>query len=67
MPDLDSSAHTVTVRASEGAAPLVLNVHDIKSKFPAYTVTAAVQCGGNRRSEMNTVKPVKGACGCFHA
>lgn len=28
--------------------------------FPRYTVTAAIQCGGNRRSEMNRVKHLKG-------
>ncbi len=32
---------------------------DLK-KFPKHTVTAAIQCGGNRRAEMNASKPLKG-------
>ncbi|KAF2364052.1 Oxidoreductase molybdopterin-binding domain [Trinorchestia longiramus] len=36
-----------------------LSLTDIK-KFPKHTITAAVQCGGNRRSEMVKVRPVKG-------
>lgn len=33
---------------------------DLKSKFPKYTITATIQCAGNRRSELNQVKQVKG-------
>lgn len=29
-------------------------------KLPKHTVTAAIMCGGNRRSEMAEIKPVKG-------
>jgi len=29
-------------------------------KFPPASVTATIQCGGNRRSEMGIVKPVAG-------
>ncbi|XP_054728446.1 sulfite oxidase, mitochondrial isoform X2 [Anastrepha obliqua] len=36
-----------------------LSLDDIK-KMPKHTVTAAVMCGGNRRSEMTKVKAVKG-------
>lgn len=36
-----------------------LVVDDIK-KYPKYTVTSAVMCGGNRRSEMASVKPLRG-------
>lgn len=41
-----------------------LTLADIKS-LPKHTVTAAVMCGGNRRSEMTTVKSVKGMFGSF--
>lgn len=37
----------------------VLTMADIKA-LPKYSVTAAVMCGGNRRSEMTKVKGVKG-------
>ena len=36
-----------------------LTLDDIK-KFPKYSVTSAIQCGGNRRSEMNKAQKVKG-------
>lgn len=36
-----------------------LTMKDLK-KLPEHTVTATIMCGGNRRSEMTKVKPVKG-------
>ncbi|KAM4796025.1 sulfite oxidase, mitochondrial [Rhinophrynus dorsalis] len=43
----------------EGKA-LNLSVNDLKTKFPRHEVTATLQCAGNRRTEMNAVKTVKG-------
>lgn len=37
-----------------------LSLKDLKTRYPKYTITATLQCAGNRRSEMNTVKQVKG-------
>lgn len=34
-------------------------LEDIK-KFPKYTITSAIMCGGNRRSEMAEAKPLRG-------
>lgn len=39
---------------------LTLSLEDLKTRFPKHTVTATLQCAGNRRSEMNQVKQVKG-------
>lgn len=39
---------------------LLLFVQDLKTKFPKHSVTATMQCAGNRRSEMNQIKVVKG-------
>ena len=61
VPVVDGPAHRVTVDVGGGGEPVVLSVKDLQTNYPAYTITAAVQCGGNRRSEMNTLKPVKGA------
>ncbi|XP_008213038.1 probable sulfite oxidase, mitochondrial isoform X1 [Nasonia vitripennis] len=36
-----------------------LTLEDIK-KYPKYTVTSAIMCGGNRRSEMADAKPLRG-------
>ncbi len=32
----------------------------LKTVYTPHSVTASLQCSGNRRSEMNRVKPVKG-------
>ncbi|RUS78220.1 hypothetical protein EGW08_014034 [Elysia chlorotica] len=37
-----------------------LTFKELTQKFPKRSVTAAIQCAGNRRSEMVKVKPVKG-------
>lgn len=42
------------------AGGLSLTLDDLKSKFPKHTVTATIQCAGNRRSDMHKSKPVKG-------
>lgn len=47
------------VAAGAGKPQLKLTLAEIKA-LPKHTVTAAVMCGGNRRSEMTRVKPVKG-------
>ncbi|XP_053311618.1 sulfite oxidase, mitochondrial [Spea bombifrons] len=49
-----------TPSGTEGSKPLQLSLNDLKTKFPRHEVTATLQCAGNRRSEMNAVKPVKG-------
>lgn len=37
----------------------ILTLEDIKN-YPKYTVTSAIMCGGNRRSEMAEAKPLRG-------
>lgn len=45
---------------AKGGKTLKLSLKDLKTKFPQHEVTATLQCAGNRRSEMNAIKPVKG-------
>ena len=45
--------------AIEGKTVKSLKFEDLK-KFPKYTITSAIMCGGNRRSEMAEAKPLKG-------
>ncbi|XP_017028885.1 sulfite oxidase, mitochondrial [Drosophila kikkawai] len=45
--------------SSKKKDPLTLNLEEIKA-LPKHSVTAAIMCGGNRRSEMTKVKAVKG-------
>lgn len=47
------------VEAGAGKPKCTFNLDEIK-KLPKHTVTAAIMCGGNRRSEMTRIKPVKG-------
>ncbi|XP_033607392.1 sulfite oxidase isoform X3 [Cryptotermes secundus] len=59
VPEVDPETYSLEI-TGVGVKTIFLSLHDIKTKFPKYTVTAAVQCAGNRRSEMSEVKPVKG-------
>ena len=36
------------------------SLQDLKAKFPQHTVTATIQCAGNRREELAKVKEVRG-------
>nr|CAD7454698.1 unnamed protein product [Timema tahoe] len=58
VPEVDPATYELEV---EGVGPetFILSLDDIK-KFPKHTITATIQCAGNRRGEMSKVKPVKG-------
>ncbi|QQP37076.1 CG7280 CG7280PAlike, partial [Caligus rogercresseyi] len=43
-----------------GEGDITLNLKDLKTKYPKHTIRAAIQCGGNRRTEMNERKPLRG-------
>ena len=57
VPEVDSATYELEIEGV-GIKPIKLNLAKLK-KFPKYTVTAAVQCSGNRRSEMTKVKSIK--------
>ncbi|CAG11757.1 unnamed protein product, partial [Tetraodon nigroviridis] len=59
VPRVDPGSYRLQVEGLPGGA-LALTLEDLKTKFPKHTVTATLQCAGNRRSEMNEVKQVKG-------
>lgn len=58
VPKVDPSTYVLEVEV-EGRPPLRLTLEDL-AKFPRHTVTATIQCAGNRRNEMNRVKAVRG-------
>ncbi|KAM5179546.1 sulfite oxidase, mitochondrial [Mantella aurantiaca] len=63
VPDINPDDFQLTVERPHGSnqeAPLKLSLNDLKTKFPRHEVIATLQCAGNRRSEMNAVKLVKG-------
>lgn len=59
VPKISPEDYVLEVKG-EGGDPIYLTLDDLQSKFKQYTVTAAIQCAGNRRSELAEVKPVKG-------
>lgn len=44
----------------ENTKGIKISLEDLKTKFKKHTVTATLQCAGNRRSQMNNAKAVKG-------
>jgi len=44
----------------EEARSVSLTLEDLKTKFKKTTISATVECAGNRRNEMKAVKPVRG-------
>ena len=59
VPEVDVKSYSLKV-TGENMKTLNLTLEDLKSKFKQHTITAAIQCGGNRRSDMSKVKAVRG-------
>eukprot|EP00040_Diaphanoeca_grandis_P022769 m.123014 g.123014 ORF g.123014 m.123014 type:complete len:538 (+) comp28955_c0_seq1:89-1702(+) len=43
-----------------GVRPIALTMEDLKERFPKTTVVSTVQCGGNRRAELDAISPTAG-------
>lgn len=54
VPEVDPETYSLEV-TGVGVRTIYLSLHELKTKFPKHTLTAAVQCAGNRRSEMSEV------------
>ncbi|KAM6928142.1 sulfite oxidase, mitochondrial [Xenentodon cancila] len=59
VPQVDPASYQLHVEGLPGGG-LTLSLEELKTRFPKHTITATLQCAGNRRSEMNKVKQVKG-------
>ena len=59
IPVIDPAEHRLRIEGLV-AAPLTLSVQELRARFPARTVTATLQCAGNRRADMKQVRPVSG-------
>lgn len=53
VPEIDEKDHTLEISGNSGKSK-IMTMAEIK-KLPKVTITAAVQCAGNRRSEMTKV------------
>ncbi|XP_046386622.1 sulfite oxidase [Ischnura elegans] len=58
VPEVDPATYELEITGI-GVKNVTLNLKDLE-RYKTYSVTAAIQCAGNRRSEMSKVKPVKG-------
>ncbi|KAI4895484.1 hypothetical protein NFI96_016433 [Prochilodus magdalenae] len=59
VPQVDPGKYRLEIEGlPRGTVSLTLD--ELKSRFPKHTVTATLQCAGNRRSDMHKVKQVKG-------
>lgn len=59
MPEIDAKNYELGIEIEGSDDTKTLTLKNIES-LPKHHVTAAIMCGGNRRSEMTKVKPVKG-------
>ncbi|XP_066965362.1 sulfite oxidase isoform X2 [Macrobrachium rosenbergii] len=59
VPEVDAKTYELEIVDETLDKEKTIKLSDIK-KYPKHTITATIQCAGNRRSEMMKVKPVKG-------
>lgn len=60
VPQVSMKDYRLKVKVEGRNSPTELTLEDLKAKFKQYTITAAIQCGGNRRNAMSKVKHVRG-------
>ena len=56
----DPERHQLQLLGAQGQPLLTLTLAELKARFPRTSVTATLQCGGNRRSEMSALRPTAG-------
>ncbi len=59
IPHLDPATHRLRV-GGRVATPLDLSMAELWDRFPERSVTAVLQCAGNRRADMQEVRPTTG-------
>eukprot|EP00891_Asterochloris_glomerata_P006279 jgi/Astpho2/6279/e_gw1.00088.31.1_t len=58
-PHVDSANYSLRVEG-EGLRTVELSLQDLKTKFKKHSLSATLQCSGNRRHELSAVRPIKG-------
>ncbi len=59
IPRLDPATHRLRV-GGQVKTPLDLSMAELQERFPARSVTAVLQCAGNRRADLQAVRPTAG-------
>lgn len=54
VPEVDEETYELEI-SGVGLKPTSLTLEHLK-KFPKHTITASIQCAGNRRGEMSKVR-----------
>lgn len=60
VPVTDKKTFRVEVSGVGVKKPISLSVDELRKKFPSHTITATIQCAGNRRTDMGKYREVKG-------
>eukprot|EP01116_Phalansterium_solitarium_P002324 TRINITY_DN12279_c0_g1_i1.p1 TRINITY_DN12279_c0_g1~~TRINITY_DN12279_c0_g1_i1.p1 ORF type:complete len:562 (+),score=164.73 TRINITY_DN12279_c0_g1_i1:128-1813(+) len=60
VPEIDEKDYVLEITGENLPKPVRLTLNELKYKFPHHTTQATLQCAGNRRNEMNQVRPVRG-------
>ncbi|XP_013385251.1 sulfite oxidase [Lingula anatina] len=66
VPEVDMKKYRLVIEV-QGKKPISLSLQDLKKKYKKHTITATLQCAGNRRKEMSSQRPVKGLSWTFTA
>ena len=53
VPPVDKESYQMTIDIGDGSDERTYTIDDLRTKFPQYTITATLQCSGNRRAHMN--------------
>ena len=60
VPVVDAKEYRLVIEGKGIKAPIALTLEDLKTLFPKHTVTATMQCGGNRRGAFNDIEKTSG-------
>ena len=60
VPKLNELKEEVEIRGIGFKESVTLSLHDLKRKYAKHEISSTVMCAGNRRSDMNKSKAVKG-------
>lgn len=53
VPHTNPSSYQITIDLGDGSDEKTYTLTDLQTKFPQYTITATLQCSGNRRTHMS--------------
>ncbi|KAJ5109620.1 hypothetical protein N7532_002265 [Penicillium argentinense] len=53
VPQIAKESYKMTIDIGDGSDEKTYTLRDLQTKFPQHTITATLQCSGNRRAHMN--------------